>query len=384
VAITILELIAAAVFGAVLATVSMPLWRLAGRNDGPSQPTEPATLPEVAMETAQAFGGLAIAVTPSHRVLYCSAEADTLPCFSGAELVHPYLRALVDEAWNDMETVVRHSTFTTLGPIQQAVVRATRVADRYVLVTLYDQTDLVRTRDIRHDFIANIGHELRTPITAVDVIATTLDAASSDAETVEHFAGRLRAEASRLARLTEDVLALARAQDADPTRFDAVEMPRVVETALERQRTASEARQIELRPRLVSQAVVWGDFESLTSAVENLVSNAIGYSPGGSRVDVQLALDDPRREVVFSVTDRGIGIEPTDQERVFERFYRADQARSRRTGGTGLGLAIVRNAVVSHGGRVMLRSKPGAGSTFIVRLPQFKPREGSIEQAASG
>jgi two-component system sensor histidine kinase SenX3 len=368
------ELVASAVFGAGLAAVSMPLWRLAGRNQGPAKAQAP-TLPEVALEVAQAFGGYAMAVTPTYKLIYVSAEADTLPAFDGTSLAHPYLKALVDEAWTEMDAVVRRSTFTTLGPIQQAEVRAARVADRYVLITIADRTEFARTRDIRHDFIANIGHELRTPITAVDVIASTLEAAAEDPDTVRHFSGRLRSEAHRLARLTQDVLALARAQDADPTQFGPVDMVDAVEAAVDRQRTAAEAKSIKLRWRIHDQAAVWGDKEALITAVENLVSNAINYSPDGSAVDVALSASQALREVVINVADHGIGIDPVDQERVFERFYRADQARSRRTGGTGLGLAIVRNAVAGHGGNVALRSKPGVGSVFTVRLPLYQPKE---------
>jgi len=374
--VRVLELVAVGLFGAVAATVSMPLWRLAGRNDGPQRAritVEP--LPDSAIETARAFGGYAIGVTPSHNVTYCSADADLLPVFEGTKLSHPFLKALVDEAWNDMETVVRHSAFTTMGPIQAAEVRATRVADRWILVTIRDTTDQIRTRDIRHDFIANIGHELRTPITAVQVIASTLEAAAEDSEAVAHFAGRLELEAERLARLTDDVMVLAKAQDADPTRFEEVDLAEVIETALERQTTASEAKQIDLTSRIEAWPSVWGDLGDLATVVENLLSNAINYSPPKSKVMLQLRQNDSAREAVITVTDHGIGIEPVDQERVFERFYRADQARSRRTGGTGLGLAIVKNTVVNHGGRVMLRSTPGSGSVFTVCLPMIKPKE---------
>jgi two-component system sensor histidine kinase SenX3 len=358
--------------------VSMPLWRLAGRDvgvHGRGGVRPPPALPDVALETAQAFGGYAIAVTPAYQVVYCSADADTLPCFTGTKLAHPYLRALTDEAWTDMETVVRHTAFTTLGPVAEAEVRATRLADRYVLLTIADQTDLVRTRDIRHDFIANIGHELRTPITAVEVIAATLEAAAADSQAVAHFSGRLKTEARRLARLTEDVLALAKAQEADSTCFEAVSVADAVRTALERQRIASEAKRIALRLQVSGCPTVWGDGEALTTAVENLVSNAINYSPSDSTVDVGVKEGGAPREAVITVADRGIGIASADQERVFERFYRADQARSRRTGGTGLGLAIVRNTVAGHGGQVALRSKPGSGSIVTVRLPLLTPKE---------
>jgi two-component system sensor histidine kinase SenX3 len=146
---------------------------------------------------------------------------------------------------------------------------------------------------------------------------------------------------------------------------------------LERQQTVAEAKAITLKRRVLDRGTVWGDQETLVTAMDNLIANAINYSPEGSAVEVTLAQSNALREVIISVADKGIGIAPADQERVFERFYRADQARSRRTGGTGLGLAIVRNAVAAHGGKVALRSKPGAGSVFTLRLPLYQPKEAS-------
>jgi two-component system sensor histidine kinase SenX3 len=285
------------------------------------------------------------------------------------------LRALVDEAWTDGEPLTRRVHLTDLAPIEQAEVRATRVADRYVLITLADLTEMGRVEAIRHDFVSNIGHELRTPITAVDLIASTLEVAADDPEAVRHFAGRLTAEARRMGRLTEDVLALAKAQDRDAAHFEAVDLADAVDQAVERQRTASESKSITLSVTHRARPTVWGDSQALVTAVENLISNAINYSPSGSKVAVALTLDRPGAQAVTTVADNGIGIEPSDQERIFERFYRADQARSRRTGGTGLGLAIVKNTMAGHRGAVSVASKPGAGATFTLRLPLYQSKE---------
>jgi two-component system sensor histidine kinase SenX3 len=338
-----------------------------------AQPSLPP-LPEIALETARAFGGYAIVVTPSHQVVYRSDDAAPLPWFHAGELIHPGLVRLVDEAWADRETVTDSFTEEP-GPITQAEVRATRLADRYVLVTVADMTETAKAREIRHDFIANIGHELRTPITAVDLISSTLDAAADDPETVRRFSRRLAGEAGRLARLTEDVLALAKAQDRNVAYFESVSLTEVVDQAVNRHRTASEAKNIRVNVTRKSAPVVWGDKAALITAVENLVANAISYSAQGSKIDVTTWTHRAGDVAFISVADRGIGIDVADQERIFERFYRADQARSRRTGGTGLGLSIVRNTVANHGGSISVRSRVGSGSTFTIHLPLFSGQE---------
>jgi two-component system sensor histidine kinase SenX3 len=222
---------------------------------------------------------------------------------------------------------------------------------------------------VRRDFIANISHELKTPIGAVGLLAEALDSASEDPDQVRRFAHRLSEESQRLARITQDIIELSRLQSADAlTGAELVSVKQVITSAVDQNRVAAEARGIELAMRGDKKAEVYGDEALLVTAVHNLISNAIQYSPPGSRVGVGVRTVDGVVEI--AVTDQGEGIPEDDLDRVFERFFRVDQARSRHTGGTGLGLAIVKHAVQNHGGEIRVWSQPGRGSTFTIRLPE--------------
>ncbi len=220
---------------------------------------------------------------------------------------------------------------------------------------------------MRRDFVANTSHELKTPVGAVTLLAEAIESASDDPEQVRYFAGRLSAEAMRLGQLTSRIMNLSRLQSAeDLTELRDVSIDEVVTAALESQAVAADSAGITVVRGGDRGLYVRGDVQILIEAVGNLVANAIAYSPPGGQVGVGVKRTDDLVEI--AVTDRGIGIPEAEQERVFERFYRADQARSRRTGGTGLGLSIVKHAVQRHGGEVLLWSRPGRGSTFTIRL----------------
>ncbi|MDR3359062.1 MAG: HAMP domain-containing histidine kinase [Bifidobacteriaceae bacterium] len=377
----VVEWVAGGFLGATLAMLATPVlqWVFRRTADGDRWNEPDGPLPAVARDLASAYGGYAMILTQHHRVVYTSALAETLPVFEGAHLTHEGLKELAANAWTAGEIQSRRMSFTDLGPVAQADVRASRLAGRYVLLTVADLTATMRSRQIRHDFIANIGHELRTPVTAVELIASALAAGAEDPATVRRFASRLTQESHRLARLTEDMMALAKAQDQDSSRFKAVAVGDVLAEAVARHKTTAEDAGIEVTVAAPDGAAVFGDQDALVTAVDNLVANAVAYSPPGSRVQVAARMD--ASEVIIAVTDQGIGIEPEDQDRVFERFYRTDRARSRRTGGTGLGLAIVRNTVSGHGGRVTVSSQLGEGSTFTIRLPR-PPKTLSPERTA--
>jgi two-component system sensor histidine kinase SenX3 len=248
-------------------------------------------------------------------------------------------------------------------------VRVARLGARYVLLLAEDRTESYRLDAVRRDFVANISHELKTPIGAISVLAEALASAPDDQEQVRHFAARLTSEAARLARLTQDIIDLSRLQAAEIVpHAERVSIDEVVASAVDQNRVLAESRGIELATGRASHAVVFGDESLLTTAVHNLVSNAVRYSPDKTRVGIGARLTDGVVEV--AVTDQGPGIPPEDLDRVFERFYRVDQARSRATGGTGLGLSIVKHAVQNHGGEVRVWSQPGRGSTFTIRLPE--------------
>jgi len=306
-------------------------------------------------------------------VLKASPAATQLGLVSAQQhLVHPEMDALVDQVRHEGGPQQAQLTLPRLPGSEATIelgVRAAPLGGRYVLVLAEDHTEGRSLDDMRRDFVANISHELKTPIGAVGLLAEALDAASADPDRVRHFAGRLTQEADRLGRLTQDIIELSRLQAVDALESSqVVDVRTVVDTAVDRNRIIAEARSIELVVRGGKNAQVLGDEAMLVTAVDNLVANAIAYSPDGSRVGIGAA---PGEDgvVEVAVTDQGAGIPEEELDRVFERFYRVDPARSRRTGGTGLGLAIVKHVVQNHGGDVRVWSQVGSGSTFTLRLP---------------
>ena len=237
-----------------------------------------------------------------------------------------------------------------------------------VALLVEDLTEARRVEAVRRDFVANVSHELKTPVGAMAVLSEALQDASEDPAAVRRFAGRVQHEAVRLSRLVQELIDLSRLQGADPLPEPRpVQVDAVVREALDRTRTLAAARAISLVRGGTCGLVVLGSEAQLVTAVANLVENAVAYSPDATRVAV--AVREVAGAVEISVSDQGIGISAADLERVFERFYRADPARSRATGGTGLGLAIVKHVAANHGGEVRLWSEPGVGSTFTLRVP---------------
>ncbi|HEX7353914.1 MAG TPA: ATP-binding protein [Mycobacteriales bacterium] len=255
------------------------------------------------------------------------------------------------------------------GPPVRA--RATLVGpEGWVALVLEDLTETLRVEAVRRDFVANVSHELKTPVGALQLLAEAIVAGADDPEAVRRFAGRISREATRLGRLVQELIDLSRLQGGEPAEpFVRTSLENVVAEALDRTRLAAEAKHITVAVVIEPGPPfeVLGDEAQLTTAVANLLENAVHYSPERTRVVVGLCRRDDVVEV--SVADEGIGIAEAEQGRVFERFYRSDPARSRATGGTGLGLAIVKHIVTNHGGETTVWSAPGKGSTFTVRLP---------------
>src|SRR5580692_821722 len=238
-----------------------------------------------------------------------------------------------------------------------------------ILVLAEDQTESRRVDEVRRDFVANISHELKTPVGALALLAETVEEAADDPEAVLRFAGRMRQEASRLTDLVQDLIMLSRIQAAEPVPDPSpVVLDSVVAEALDRCRMKASARGIGIEVAGERGISILGDEDLLVTALRNLLENAVAYSPDRTRVVIATrTVSNWMAEI--SVTDQGIGIPERDRERIFERFYRVDPARSRATGGTGLGLAIVKHVTAAHGGQVTVESTEGAGSTFTLRLP---------------
>ena len=241
---------------------------------------------------------------------------------------------------------------------------------RFAVVYVDDQSEHARMEATRRDFVANVSHELKTPVGAMGVLAEALLASADDPETVRRFAEKMLAESNRLANMVGELIELSRLQGAERLPdLEAVDVDTVVAEALSRYKVAADNADIAITTDAPTGYRVLGDQPLLVTAIANLVSNAIAYSPNGSSVSISRRRRGDNIEI--AVTDRGIGIARADQERVFERFFRVDKARSRATGGTGLGLAIVKHVAANHNGSIRLWSQPGTGSTFTLSIPAY-------------
>ena len=246
--------------------------------------------------------------------------------------------------------------------------RLAPIGDGTVAVLLEDVTDARRLEDVRRDFVANVSHELKTPAAALGLLSEALADAADDPGAVRSFATRTQREASRLGNLVQDLVALSRLEGAEAQpEHELIRLDRAMAEAVDRVRTSAQARHIDVVRSGDHGIRVFGNESQLTTALGNLLENAVNYSPDKARVVIGARLDGDAVEI--NVVDEGIGIAAKDLDRVFERFYRSDPARSRATGGTGLGLAIVKHVANNHGGSVSVRSTPGYGSTFTLRLP---------------
>jgi len=247
-------------------------------------------------------------------------------------------------------------------------IAVTSLDDESILVLINDESEKARVDAIRRDFIANISHELKTPIGALSLLSEAISSARDEPEAMERFASRIRNEAKRLEDLVREIINLSRLQGEDPLMNPSpVELVDVARQAIKQAETSAESRNIEVELAGKDESWVLGDHEQLVMAVHNLIENAINYSPEGTHISVEVHVVDGVAEV--AIKDQGIGIKEEELERIFERFYRVDPARSRETGGTGLGLSIVKHVAQNHGGEVRVWSKVGLGSTFALRLP---------------
>ncbi len=335
---------------------------------------------ELALSILDTLTAAVVVADVDGTVLVTNEAARTLGFVRGGTL-SPSLASLTASVRAD--GVAREQTLTlpvTTPPVRlrrpqrkgpPARARASLVGpEGWVALVLEDLTEALRVEAVRRDFVANVSHELKTPVGALQLLAEAIVAGADDPDAVRRFAERISREATRLGRLVQELIDLSRLQGGEAAEpFVPTSLEIVVAEALDRTRLAAEAKQISMA--VVAEPgpplLVRGDEGQLTTAVANLLENAVHYSPERTRVVVGLCRRDDAAEV--SVADEGIGIAESEQDRVFERFYRSDPARSRATGGTGLGLAIVKHIATNHGGETTVWSAPGKGSTFTLRLP---------------
>ncbi|NHC15010.1 sensor histidine kinase [Motilibacter deserti] len=377
---TIAVLLAVAVVVAALVGAA-----LAGRRagDGAVQPPGQADRPLVSPSLAAVLDVLrssTILLDRRDDVVRASPAAYAFGLVRGESLSSPELLKLARDVRRDGETrqVDLELPRGPLGRERLAVTaRVARLEDGVVLLLVEDRTEARRVDAVRRDFVANVSHELKTPVGALILLAEAVQGASDDPEAVRRFSARMQVEATRLSQLVQELLDLSRLQSHDPlAQARRVDLDDVVIEAVDLCHTAADAKKIQLVTGGEAGLHVLGDAPQLVMAVRNLVDNAVSYSPEGTRVAVTTRRCDSLVEL--TVTDQGIGIPERDLERIFERFYRVDQARSRSTGGTGLGLSIVKHVANNHGGDVRVWSEEGSGSTFTIRLPCGMDETGDV------
>ncbi|MFZ7087524.1 sensor histidine kinase [Curtobacterium sp. RRHDQ10] len=362
-----LSMLLGGVFGAGVVVVIITAERTARAADVADR-----ALPDGIAAVITTMHNPAVVVDPSNTVVAVSPQALAVGLVVRRRLAHKELMKLVDrvrasgEMGSEDLELPRGRRGELVGYLS---FRAATLGNRYVLLTADDLTESRRIDEVRRDFVANISHELKTPIGAIGLLAETLVAAADDPDHVKRFAGQLITESERLGALTKDIIELSRLQSVDTLETsEEIGIDGIVEAACDTNAVVAASRGIRIVREKKSRLRVMGDPGLLQIAVSNLIANAVKYSPDGTRVGV--GVRSAKGFVEISVTDQGVGIPEADLDRVFERFYRVDPARSRATGGTGLGLAIVKHVVGNHGGSVRVWSQTGKGSTFTIRIPE--------------
>lgn len=347
----------------------------AGRDPAPADPLPAppsALLSDGVAELLSVLRSPAFVVGPADEVVKASAPAQMLGLVSGHRVAAGELLDLVRRVRADRQ--IREEQLTLRRGRGRAATHVTaRVAplgSRCVLALVEDRTRERRVDAIRRDFVANVSHELKTPVGALNLLAEAVAEAADDPEAVQRFSARMQIESERLTRLVQQIIELSRLQSDDPLeQVDPVSVDAIAERAMDRVSVDAAAKGIDMQFTGVHGCRVMGDRDQLVVALGNIVENAVAYSSSGGHVTVSVR--DVESRVEIAVTDLGVGIPSAEIERIFERFYRVDPARARTTGGTGLGLSIVKHVVATHGGDVRVWSAEGQGSTFTVSLPAY-------------
>ncbi len=325
---------------------------------------------DVAAEVLHALGRPAVILDSINVMVRATDEAVPFGLMQDRPLIELELLNLVDWARKAGKTETFEGAVNLGGRAAKTWVLATAapIGQGLIALSIEDRTEARRLDETRRDFVANISHELKTPIGAISLLAETLQGATDDTDAVTKFAGSLQREATRLSQIVQDIIELSRLQSASIVDHnDEVDISDVIQESIERTRVLAEVKRTRVFANLEPGCAL-GNREQLITAVTNLIENAINYSDANSQVGVAVVHRSDFIDIV--VTDSGVGIALEDQARIFERFYRADPSRSRDTGGTGLGLAIVKHIAQNHRGDIAVFSKPGLGSTFTLTLPE--------------
>jgi two-component system sensor histidine kinase SenX3 len=345
-------------------------WALSDRQQRRIAPLEEPVVPPGVATVLSVLRSSAVLVGEDGVVLKASAPAYALGLVRGNALVSERLADLVGQVRRDGQ--IRETELLVNRPglaARHVTARVAPLSSRLVLALVEDRTRERQVEAVRRDFVANVSHELKTPVGAIRLLAEAVQDAAEDPEAVHRFSGRMITESERLTRLVQQVIELSRLQGDDPIDAPAgVQVDEVVKTAVDTSAIDADTRRISVVTGGTTGLEVFGSTEQITAAVANLVANAVAYSEESSTVLVSTkALPET---VEISVVDQGIGIPESEVDRIFERFYRVDPARHRSTGGTGLGLSIVKHIAATHGGEVRVWSVEGQGSTFTLSLPR--------------
>ncbi len=373
------------------------IWFSTSRRPAPAEIPDqagPQELAEAAADVLEVLDLGTVVVGIHDDVLHATARARGLSLVNGTRVEQRILDVVRQvRGGSPTQTLVWEQRKARGVPPSVIAIRVAALDDGLVFVLGEDRSAAARVEATRRDFTTNVSHELKTPIGAVSLLSEAVAEAADDPETVRRFAGRLQLEAARLSELVAQIIQLSRLQAHDPMlAAEAVSVDDVVHVAIDQSHIDAERKEVILTTTGDVGSQVRGDRSQLAIAVSNLVSNAISYSDTGARVVVSARRRPPRGEnggagsmIEISVSDNGIGIVEEDLERIFERFYRVDYARSRANGGTGLGLSIVKHVATTHGGKVSVWSKVGSGSTFTMAIPEFQPghEAASLDSAAS-
>lgn len=383
-----LDIVAITLGVVITALAGVALGFALGKKSKNAKESDSSSFPDLVAEVLELMGSVGIVVDASNKVVGTNSWAESFGLVDRGFLVHSEIsdlvrRARLGSAIESFEGVIR------VGLAQEKISVAAKsklVAGDYVVLVLEDRTSDIRLDKTRRDFIENISHELKTPIGAIALLSEAIQEAGDDRAAVSKFAASLNKESSRLTLLVQDIIKLSRLQSEEViAAAEIVDLNDVVAEAIDRNEQLASNRKIRLVSEQTTKLEVFGNKDMLTTAVKNLVENAITYSDQGTSVGIGCSAKDNIAEV--AVTDSGSGISPENQQRIFERFYRADPSRSRDTGGTGLGLSIVKHVAKIHRGEVKLFSQVGVGSTFTLRIPlatAADPVTGTIDLVSEG
>jgi len=364
------QAVLASFLGALVAGGAVLAWAISDRQQHRAPQTPESAVPPGVASVLSVLRSSAVIVDNDDQVLKASAPAYAYGLVRGHALASTELADLVRQVRRDGQIRESEIVLSRDGMAPRTLTaRVAPLGAQQVLALVEDRTRERRVEAIRRDFVANVSHELKTPVGAIRLLAEAVGDAADDPEAVRRFSGRMLMESERLGRLVQQVIELSRLQHDDA--IDApvlVRLDEVVKLAVETSTIDAEAKHIQLVSGGDHGLEVFGNREQLVAAISNLVANAVAYSGEHSAVVVNTRAREDAVEI--SVVDQGIGIPPDEIDRIFERFYRVDPARHRSTGGTGLGLSIVKHVAATHGGDVKVWSVEGQGSTFTVTLPR--------------